>query len=55
MNSLKKIVNSERGERSCQFYYKDAVGESFQVRSVWTFVPQIAQQKLKEFNDEKPY
>ena len=29
--------------------------ESFQVRSIWTFVPQIAQQKLKEFIEKRPH
>ena len=32
-----------------------ALGESFQVRSIWTFLPQIAQQKLKEFIEKRPH
>ena len=55
LNSLKKFVCSEKAERSFQFYFKYAFGKSFQVYSIWTFVPQIVQQKLNEFNEKKTH
>ena len=31
-----------------------ALGESFEVRSMWKFVPLIGKQKLREFDEERP-
>ena len=57
LNFLKEFVRSEKASEVLisvlqQIY---ALGESFQVRSIWTFAPsKIAQQKLKEFNEKRP-
>ena len=57
MNFLKQFVRNERANEVLILVLQQiyALGESFQVRSIWTFVPQIAQQKLKEFIEKRPH